>query len=259
LKTERPKPIIFTDIDGTILDEEDSWQETKPFIRNILSQSAVLVFCSSKTRAEIEFYRNELGVADPFISENGGAIFIPKGYFSFAFPCSKHTNKYDVIELGAPYSEVKEKLAKVSSATGVEIIGFRDMTATDVARETGLPLELAISAKNREYDEPFRLICGDEKAMVKAFEAEGLTLTAGSKYFHALGNTDKGKAVTVLKGLFATAFGEIITYGVGDCGNDLSMLTAVDVPQLVRRKFGGSNANLVVWRNLLNMISSSAN
>jgi mannosyl-3-phosphoglycerate phosphatase len=254
----KSKHIIFTDIDGTILNTENSCQETKPLIRNILRLGAAMVFCSSKTKAEIEFYRKELGVADPFISENGGAIFIPKDYFPFTVPYSKQTCTYDVIELGAPHSEVKKKLSKVSSAIGVEIIGFGDMTGGELAKETGLPLTLAISAKNRDYDEPFRLVYGDEKAMTKALETAGVTLTAGSRYFHVIGNTDKGKAVTVLKELFARRFGEIVTYGVGDSRNDHPMLAVVDVPLLVRRKLGGNNANLVVWRNLLSMISKDS-
>jgi mannosyl-3-phosphoglycerate phosphatase len=257
LKTETPRNIVFTDIDGTILGTDNSFHETKPIIKNILALGAALVFCSSKTKAEIEFYQKELGVTDPFISENGGAVFIPKGYFPFTVSCSRETDKYDVIELGCPYSEVRKALARVSSATGAEIRGFGDMTAGEVAKETGLPLALAISARNREYDEPFRFVRGDEKAMSKALEAEGLSLTKGNKYFHVVGNTDKGRAVTVLKTLFARKFSVIVTYGVGDGGNDLSMLKVVDMPLLIRRHLGVSNANLVVWRNLLRLLSKN--
>ncbi len=257
MKAENPKAIVFTDIDGTVLNEENSCQETKPLVNSLLTKGAALVFCSSKTRAEVEFCRKELQVDDPFISENGGAIFIPKSYFSFAFPFSKQTNDYYVIELGAPYSAVRRKLLKASSSVGVEIVGFGDMTARDLELETGLPWAMAVSAKNREYDEPFRLVCGDEKALTKALEAEGLTLTAGNRYFHVVGDTDKGKAAVVLKSLFALEVGTTMTFGVGDSRNDLSMLAVVDVPLLVRKKMGGKNANLVAWRNLSALISDS--
>jgi len=258
LKTETPKTIIFTDIDGTILDEENSCQETKPLIKQLLALDAALVFCSSKTRAEIEFYRKELGVTDPFIAENGGAIFIPKDYFPFSFPCSKKTRKYDVVELGVAYSVVREKLAGVSAATGAVIVGFGDMTDDEVVTDAGLPLPLAKLAKKREYDEPFRLVHGNEKKMAKAIKAEGFTLTLGGKYFHVLGHSDKGKAAAVLKGLFARKFRNIVTYGVGDSENDLPMLTAVDTPMLVRRELGGRNTRLAVWRNMIRLILGDA-
>ncbi len=255
MKVEMPKPIVFTDIDGTILDEENSNHSTKRFIEQILCCDAIIVLCSSKTKEEIETIRRELNVTDPFISENGGAIFIPKNYFPFAIPYSRHTAKYDVIELGTPYPEVRKKLARVSSAIGSEIVGFGDMTAGDIEKYTGLPLAMAVSAKNREYDEPFHIIGGNKNAVtVQAFEAEGLTVTAGSKFLHAVANTDKGKAVTLLKNLFERVFRDTVTYGIGDGENDLSMLAVVDVPQLVRRRMGGHYANVVAWRNLLRLI-----
>ncbi len=254
MKAESPKPLVFADIDGTVLSEENSYHATKPMMEQILDRGATIIFCSSKTRSEIEFDRKELGVSDPFVSENGGAIFIPKDYFPFSFPFSKETPEYFIVELGTPYSEVRRKLIGVTSAIGIEILGFGDMTANDVAEETGLPLDLAGLAKEREYDEPFKLLNGDHGLMAKALETADLTLTSGSKCFHALGNTNKGKAVTILKTLFARRFDEMRTYGVGDGGNDLSMLDVVDTPLLVRRKLGGRNAYLVIWRNLLSMI-----
>jgi len=254
LKPETPKAVIFTDIDGTVLNEEKSFQETKPLIEQLLGLGAVVVFCSSKTRAEIEFYRKELGVTDPFIVENGGAILIPKGYFPFSFPCSKKTRKYFVVELGMAHSVVREKLAKASTATGAVIICFGDMSTDDVAHETGLSLLLARLAKQREYDEPFRLVHGNVKQLAEALEAEGLTFVAGGKYFHVLGNSDKGKAVAVLKELFNRKFACILTYGLGDSQNDLPMLAAVDKPILVRSESGGRNANLVAWREVLNLV-----
>jgi mannosyl-3-phosphoglycerate phosphatase len=197
-------------------------------------------------------------VTAPFIVENGGAIFIPKGYFPFPLPCSKKTRKYAVLELGIPYSVVREKLGRASTATGVAIVGFGDMSADEVANETGLSLPLAKSAKEREYDEPFRLVHGNQNAMEKAIATEGLTLVVGGKYFHVLGNSDKGKAVAILKELFARKFRYMITYGVGDSENDLSMLAAVDKPILVRRESGGRNANLVAWRNVLSLVAETS-
>ncbi len=254
LKAESPKPLVFADIDGTVLSEEKSCQATKPMIEQILNRGAAIIFCSSKTRTEIETLREQLNVIDPFIAENGGAIFIPRDYFPFPISDSKQTKNYDVIELGAPYSEVKEKLNRISSARGVEIIGFGDMAAAEVAKETGLSLTSAVCAKDRSYDEPFQIVRGDQKAMAHAFRVEGLTFTAGNKFYHAVANTDKGKAVTVVKSLFSRVCSEIFTYGVGDGGNDFSMLSVVDMPQLIRRKMGGSNANLVAWWNLLRII-----
>lgn len=214
-----------------------------------------IVFCSSKTRKEIEHFRKKIGVCDPFIVENGGAIFIPRNYFPFIPANSKPAEQFDVIELGIPYAVVREKLARIKLETGAGIVGFGDLTAEEVAAETGLPLNLAKLAKQREYDEPCRLLWGNEKEVLAAAEKEGLVFVKGGGYFHLLGGSDKGKATTILKDFYAKAFGKIMTFGVGDSPADAPMLNAVDMPLLVRNSRGGENARLVVWRNVLRLVT----
>ncbi|CAG0948086.1 partial Glucosyl-3-phosphoglycerate/mannosyl-3-phosphoglycerate phosphatase, partial [Anaerolineae bacterium] len=78
-----PNTIIFSDLDGTLLDAADySFAAAKPALAMIHERGIPLILCSSKTRSEIEIYRRRLDNVHPFIAENGGGIFIPKGYFS---------------------------------------------------------------------------------------------------------------------------------------------------------------------------------
>ena len=250
--------MVFADLDGTLLDEEYGCESARPVISKLQSLGVPIVFCSSKTLGEVEFYRRELGVSDPFVVENGGAVFVPKGYFPFPFDFSKRTAKYDVVELGLRYGVVREKLARIKLETGAGIAGFGDLSAEELAVESGLPLSLARLAKRRQYDEPCRLLWSNEKELLKSIEKEGLTFTRGGRYFHLSGGTDKGKAAGLLKELYARAFGGVVSFGVGDSPVDLPMLRVVDVPFLVRRELGGENACLVAWRNLLRLVKEKA-
>jgi mannosyl-3-phosphoglycerate phosphatase len=81
--------VIFDDLDGTFLDENYSYQDTQPIVNQLSALGGSIVFCSSKTRSEIEFYRKATGINEPFIAENGAAIFIPKSYFPFNYNCTK--------------------------------------------------------------------------------------------------------------------------------------------------------------------------
>lgn len=74
--------IIITDLDGTLLHPKTySFEKAMPALRLIKEMGIPLVFCSSKTRTEVEVWRQRLENSHPFISENGGGIFIPDGYF----------------------------------------------------------------------------------------------------------------------------------------------------------------------------------
>jgi mannosyl-3-phosphoglycerate phosphatase len=83
------KTIIFTDLDGTLLSEKYSFQETKPAIDKLLALHTSIVFCSSKTKTELEFYQKKMNLIDPFISENGAAIYIPKDILRKITPIQK--------------------------------------------------------------------------------------------------------------------------------------------------------------------------
>ncbi len=88
------KLIIFTDLDGTLLDYSTySFDAALPALKVLKEKNIPLVICSSKTKTEIEYYRKKLDNYRPFISENGGGIFIPKNYFKFKIQNSKLKKK----------------------------------------------------------------------------------------------------------------------------------------------------------------------
>ena len=97
---QKTQNIIFSDLDGTLIGHSTySYKAALAALHLLKEKKVPLIFCTSKTRAEINKYRKELGIKDPFISENGGAIFVPKKYFDFEFSFSKQISGYDIIEI----------------------------------------------------------------------------------------------------------------------------------------------------------------
>ena len=236
-----PKFVLFTDLDGTMLDSVTySYEKALPLIELLKQNSVPIVFCSHKTRAEQEVYRQELGIPDPFIVENGGAIFIPQGYFTFSFDYDGDLGEYQVIDLGMPYAEIRRILERVRAGVGVDFRGFGDMSAEEVAKDAGLDLEAARRAKKREYDETVKPVDNPEEMnkVLKAIKKAGLNYTHGGRYYGVMGANDKGRAVDILAKLFRRKLGQVETVGIGDSGNDLPMLAVVDIPVLVQKPGG---------------------
>ena len=232
---EGKKIIVFADLDGSLLNDKYEYHQIEPIIHQLLSINVSIVFASSKTRNEIEFYRNKWQITDPFIIENGSAILIPENYFGIHYEFTRRVQGYNTIELGTPYSIIREKLEVVRSRAGANIVGFGDMIAEEIAKDSGLPLYLAQLAKKREYSEPFKILDGSEKEVLDAISSEGLHYIMGGRYLHALGNCDKGKATAILKNLYLQQFKRIFSIGVGDSSNDLTMLKIVDKPFFVNK------------------------
>jgi mannosyl-3-phosphoglycerate phosphatase len=237
----KSKPVIFTDLDGTLLDLETySYDRALPCIERLRNQGIPIVFCSAKTRVEQEVYRRELQINDPFIVENGGAIYIPQGYFAFDFNYQKAKDGYHVIELGMPYHRIREILSQIRDDTGVGFSGFGDMTAERVASLASLDLEAARLAKDREYNETLHLDGrpNETRKVLDAIERRGLNYICSSRYYDVTSSNDKGKATRILIDLFNSKLGQVRTVALGDSPNDLPMLSSVDVPVLVQKPGG---------------------
>jgi mannosyl-3-phosphoglycerate phosphatase len=241
-KQPQSELVIFTDLDGTLLDRITySYDKALPSVKHLLQKAIPVIFCSSKTRAEQEAYRHELGLFHPFIVENGGAIFIPEGYFQFKFDYDKTKDGYQIIELGIAYSEIRRVLEQIRSDVKVNFRGFGDMTDREVADDTGLDLEAARRAKERGYAETLKLeVTPDEiSRTLGAIKEAGLNCTFGGRYYSVMGPNDKGKATKILISMFQKKLGHLKTVGIGDSPNDLPMLLAVDIPVLVQGPEGG--------------------
>ena len=235
------KQVLFTDLDGTLLDLFDySYDAALPALKSVKERKIPVIFCTAKTLVENEFYHRILGFEDPFIVDNGGAIFIPQHYFSFVFPCTERDG-YCVIELGASYEELRAALTAIRAETGFKITGFGDMTAEEVANDANLSVEEARRAKKKEYNESFIFDESEEKESIlfEKIKEKGFAVTHGGRYYNIHGkNADKGIAVKRLTELFKREYGDVETIGIGDSRNDIPMLKAVDQPAVVKNKQG---------------------
>jgi mannosyl-3-phosphoglycerate phosphatase len=137
------------------------------------------------------------------------------------------------------------------SALPVKLKGFGDCTPDEVAALCGLSLPVAKLAMQREYDEPF-IVEGKIPfdALQELASHSALQVTKGGRFYHLMGNNDKGKAVLLLRDMFKSDAGYSRTIALGDSFNDLPMLQAVDYPVLVKR-YDGSHDPAVKLDNII--------
>lgn len=244
MSKSKKRILVFTDLDGTLLDPQSySFEEALPALERVRQRKIPLILCSSKTRAELELYQRKLNVGDPFISENGGAVFIPPGYFPQVPEELKEKDKYLVLEFGVSYETIRERLSEVFGKLNVKPIGFGDLDTEEISSLLNLSDAEAKLARKREYDEPFYFPQRPEEEKIELAEREfkqvGLRLTAGGKLFHLHGDHDKGKAAKSLIQIFMAKWAdEILTIGLGDSLNDLLLLETVDIPVLLKKEDG---------------------
>ena len=245
------KIIVITDLDGTLLDHSTySFCEAEDALGLLREKGVPLIFCSSKSRAEIEVYRKKLSNNEPFISENGGAIYIPEGYGDLKCEFDKIEDGYLVIEIGSEYQTLVDAFEKIKRRAGLNIKSITEFTIDEIVWLTGLSGEEAFLAQKREYMLPFIIYGGEDDVRIIKDEilSLGLNYTEGARFVHLMGGNDKGKAVKILTDIFKKNYPEteITTVGLGDSLNDLPMLEVVDKAFLVKKEAGNYEERIMV-------------
>jgi len=208
--------VIFTDLDGTLLDDNYSFNDALEALSLIKSKEIPLVLCSSKSKLEMEYWQDQLGINDPLIVENGGAVFL-NGEFG----------SNEVIKLGTSIKELKDMLIKISKECDSKIKLFSEMSLQKIIDHTGLPIDQARMAKVKNYTEAFIVERGSVEKIKDMIEKKGYNYTRAKRFHYIMKGNDKGKAVKILIDKFKSKC-DIVSVGLGDNENDKPMLKVVD-------------------------------
>ena len=245
----RPFDLVFTDLDGTLLDERSySFEAALPALRRLHTLQIPIVFCTSKTISETVAIQERLGLEDPFIVENGGAVYFRPGQLTDATLPIQRSGTWHRLSLGFSYPRLVSNLLKIQDQLGCVLRGFSDMSASEIAQACGLSMEEALRAKDRQFDEPFSVENETPELMDsldRVASEHGLRVTRGGRFHHLTGPNDKGQAVSMVLGAYARALHGTRCVALGDSPNDLSMLLAVDLPVVVQRPDGSWDPRLL--------------
>jgi mannosyl-3-phosphoglycerate phosphatase len=230
---EPDRIILFSDPDTLRSGCGSGWAAMRSAIATFEEHNVAVVLWGNETRSEMELIQSDLDLHHPFISENGGGLFIPHGYFLNLPDDVEAAPNYDVIHLGRPYYEVVEALHDTAHKLGIDIIGFSDMSIQDVARTCDLSLAQARLAKLREYDEPFRILSSERSAYSRVchgLKRLGFRCFLHESFHHASSVSDKARSLTLLTSLYRAHAGRVLTIGLAREASEVCLLQAVDIP-----------------------------
>jgi mannosyl-3-phosphoglycerate phosphatase len=265
--------IVFTDIDGTLIDiYTGKFEGTDLLAKKLAKMEIPIILCSAKTRSEQEYLRNKIGLTDPFIIENGGAVVIPDGYFDDMGIMSYTRKKgYNLIEIGGHTNEITKRLSRIREELQINFKGTTDMTLDEISKKVKIPLPFAKRMSEREYGETIlEMHPSDLVRFSEVCKRNGLQVIHGGRYTDITQGNDKGKATQALIDLFKRKYRSMtpIFIGLGDSENDLPMLKLMDLSVLVQRPNGSwceSNIRNLVrctgvgpkgWKNSFNLITT---
>jgi len=121
--------LVFTDLDGTLLDFHTlDWQPAAPWLEKLMDEQVPVILCSSKTASEMDDIQQELGLGGlPYIAENGAVIQPDVRWENAARFISE--KKHD---------DIRQCIARVRQEMHLKFTTFDDVDERVVAGWTGL-------------------------------------------------------------------------------------------------------------------------
>ncbi len=236
-------PIIFTDLDGSLLDHYTySFSAATPLLEELNGKDIPVIPVTSKTYAEVLRLRRFMGNNHPFITENGAAIFIPKGYFPKKPKNFIESGDFWVLRNSQSRDYWLELLRKKAADFSAEFETFSSVIEKDglegLAQLTGLSTQQAEQSHRRQHSEPI-IWTGSKRrrsAFVECLSNSEAKLLQGGRFLSLGGQTDKGAALLQLKSIYAANHpsAALQSLAIGDSDNDINMLKVADSALVIR-------------------------
>ena len=219
---------IVTDLDGTLMDEDYDIGPAKKTLKMLTELNIPVIPCTSKTASEVRYFRKENSLRDPFIVENGAAIY---GYYE------QNSSEWELI-LGKSYTELKIILFNISKKVNYHLTPLNDLSKIEIFKLTGLSDSGISRALDRRWSVPFLNPPEDIFEKVKLIcDSYNVHVFKGNRMSHLLSSeSHKGKAVDKLKVYLQNNDVKIIA--LGDSQNDLPLLEYADISIVIPGKNG---------------------
>ncbi|BDX06884.1 HAD-IIB family hydrolase [Planctobacterium marinum] len=226
--------LIFTDLDGTLLDHDNySFEAAAGTLQKLKAAGHFVIPNTSKTFAELSSFKQSAQLNTPFIFENGSAVAIPKDFFPWQPPETVEKENMWIKSFSPERSHWLSLIQQHGQHFYGMFKGFSQMSTEEVVSLTGLSHDAAHQAMQRQYGEPLHWN-GDEYAkreFLHTMQAAGAKVLTGGRFTHICGDSDKGKAMLWLAQMFSRECEEqeFKTIALGDSQNDSAMLEAADI------------------------------
>ena len=214
----RTHPVVFTAIEGTLLDFETfDWNACRSILRRLSVAHIPVIPVTAMTLDEMEPLAREMGFRHAMIIEAGGAIARWKNHAWHVEPC------------GPDADTLLDLVSTIEDRSGADLTVYSVLPEEEAARLSGRTGAMLGRSTKRCFSEPFVMERGHIAAVTKAAASLGFTVERGARFYHLIRPGCAAEAVNRVRAELGCDF----AIALGGSPLDAELLTASEIPIIV--------------------------
>ena len=234
-----PPYIVFTDLDGTLLDHRTySAAPALERLNQLKSQAIPVIPVTSKTADEVDAICQNVELTQGFIVENGAAIYLPKSVYSTPIEGAQERKNYWVKTFAQSVEKWNIAVERIRKEHAFLFKTFSEMSPRYLSTISGLSVEKSEQALQREFILPIQWLgkVKQKDIFTQLIKDQGGQTLEGGRFLHVSDPCDKSIAAQWFTDFYRkkNQLKNTVTIGLGDSQNDKALLEWADWSVIIR-------------------------
>jgi len=151
----RTKTVVYLSIDPFLSSRGKFLYGYENFQAELDEREIPCIWLSSHSRLQLDDPRRRAGHTEPFIAEDGCAVYLPEDYFHLKPPKTVRLGRFTCFPVAQRSPAAQDALESLSEESGVPVVPLRSLSPRELSQNIGLPNHEAEVVRQRDFDELF--------------------------------------------------------------------------------------------------------
>jgi mannosyl-3-phosphoglycerate phosphatase len=148
--------VVYCAIDSLISAQAKELTGFSTFLEALTEAGIPCVWCTSRTRIQLDTAIRKFGHGHPFVAEGGCGVYIPEDYFHLK-PTTRtmRLGRFTCIPVATLLPAASKELEEIAEETGISVVPLSALSPRELSQNVGLPQKDAELLRQRDFDELF--------------------------------------------------------------------------------------------------------
>jgi predicted mannosyl-3-phosphoglycerate phosphatase (HAD superfamily) len=205
----RTKTVVYCSVDPFLSSRGKFLHGFESFQAELDEREIPCIWLSSRSRLQLDDPRRRISHTEPFIAEDGCAVYLPEDYFHLKSTKTVRLGRFTTIPIAQQLPAATDALESLSEESGVPVVPLRSLSPRELSQNIGLPNHEAEVVRQRDFDELF-FFAGASDADIERFrflaESKNLALRKHGMFWSLALGADFRRCIREVGDLFDRSF-----------------------------------------------------